>query len=62
MQKIGCSFCKSENPLYKKIPTGKNLLLRKVRYKVSCDDKQRMPNNIEASFDKQVKKTFECIR
>ena len=32
------------------------LVIKKVRYEVSCDDKQRMPNNIEASFDKQVKK------
>ena len=27
MQKSGCSLCKSENPLYKKIPSEKYLLL-----------------------------------
>ena len=27
MQKSGCSLCKSENPLYKKIPSEKKLLL-----------------------------------
>ena len=27
MQKSGCSLCKSENPLYKNIPSEKNLLL-----------------------------------
>ena len=31
MQKIGCSLCKSENPLYEKIPSEKNLLLLKSR-------------------------------
>ena len=28
MQKSGCSLCKSENPLYKKIPSEKNLLIQ----------------------------------
>ena len=27
MQKSGCSLCKSEDPLYKNIPSEKNLLL-----------------------------------
>ena len=28
MQKSGCSLCKSENPLYEKIPSENNLLLQ----------------------------------
>ena len=32
MQKSGCSLCKIENPLYKNIPSEKNLLLLNKPY------------------------------
>ena len=37
MQKSGCSLCKSENPLYKKIPFEKDLLLHPVDLDGTCD-------------------------
>ena len=40
MQKNGCSLCKSENPLYKNIPSEKNLLLKDRQVNMRLGDFQ----------------------
>ena len=57
MQKSGCSLCKGENPLYKKIPSEKNLLLTKIKLlQISVHSQERnciiffSPNKIKRSI------------